>query len=809
MIFQGFGRLLCTTAAVAAFTMASAAQAAVPAQVAVEGLLFNSSGSPAPDGTYSVTFRVYETETAATALWTEANAVLGVKNGQFSWSLGSKVPIDAAAAAKAAWFGLTIDKDPELPRRPIQSTFFALHAGTAHALECSGCIASTALDTKVLSGFAKTSDLSAVGKSGQYKDLLGAPDLAGYAKTGDLSAYAKTADLSSYAKAVDLADYVKASSLAKVAGTGQYGDLAGLPVLPKLGTSCGTGLVVKGLKSDGSLECVAGGDQNLSNAFTNKLNNVYTNDVPIAIPNAKPQGTSLSVVVPDIGLVEGVSAEVDVVNSDISKLKLTLLDPTGTSHLLYNGGMTGTALKTTFPSPTPMAAGNLDGWIGKSPKGDWHLMATDLSPSGSGDDGFINRFSIKFKYAATGKLAAVPQLTDVDGHVYGRIGSVTKDNLGDGQSLTFQANGPAVVAQAWFYDTNAKAWVQANSGQSAAGSCTDCGTAADGVFNPQSNTTLSTNKKYQFSQFIIPKGVTVTVTGSAALEVKATQKVQIDGSLLLNGATAIDASPSANGCGVSGSSQPGAAGPGGWVGGYSTYSVWTSVGGEGPGGGAGAGNGNGYGNGGGGGGGGHAAKGGDGASGGSSSSQGPGGSGGGSYASLTNNALQGGSGGGGGGYGSAYNSAGAGGGGGGGAVKIEAPSIIVTGTISAKGGAGGSQIGGCDGGAGGGGSGGSIWLRGAKVDLSGATVVATGGAGGSIATSAGSDGGVGGAGATGRIRIDAAASVSGTTDPSFSKGEATGFSLPLNLSIDQPQPGLVRLTNQSGGAQKVMLVVTY
>ena len=789
-------------AAALALTVAStgAAYAMVPAQVAVEGFLQNAAGSAAPDGTYSLTFRVYESETTATALWTEANAIVGVKNGQFSWALGSKTPLDAPTVAKAAWFGLTVEKDPELPRKLLQSTFFALRAGMAAGLECTGCVSASALNPAVLTGYAKAADLAAVGKSGQYKDLIGAPDLA---------AYAKTADLSSYAKATELADYVKAASLAKIAGTGKYADLADAPVLPKLGASCGTGLVVKGLKADGSLECVSGGDQALSSSFTTKLNNVFTNDVPIAIPNAKPQGTSLSVIVPDIGLVEGVSVEVDVANSDISKVKLTLLDPAGTTHQLYNFGMTGTVLKTTFPSPTPLAVGNLDGWIGKSPKGDWHLMAADLSPSGSGDDGFINRFSLKFKYAAKDKLAAVPQLTDVDGQVYGRIGSVTKDNLGDGQTMTFQANGPAVVAQAWFYDTSAKSWVQANSGQSAAGSCTNCGTGADGVFNPQSNTTLATNKKYQFTQFIIPKGVTVTVTGSAALEIKATTKVQIDGTLLLNGATAPDPSPGNLGCGAAGNSQPGAAGPGGWAGGYSTYSVWTSVGGEGPGGGAGAGNGNGYGNGGGGGGAGHAAKGGDGTIGGSSSSQGPGGAGGNSYASLTNNALEGGSGGGGGGYGSAYNSAGSGGGGGGGAVKIEAPSILVTGTLSANGGAGGSQQGGCDGGAGGGGAGGAIWLRGAKVDLTGATVVAKGGSGGTVASSAGSDGGVGGAGATGRVRIDAAASVAGTTDPGFTKGEATGFSLPLNLSIDQPKPGLVRLTNQSGGAQKVMLVVTY
>ena len=782
---------------------------AVPAQVPVEGVMLSSSGAAVPDGTYNVTFNFYETVSAATPAWSESGAVIAVKNGQFTWVLGSKAPIDAATAAKAKWFGLAVEKDPELPRTAILSAFNALRAGVAESIECSGCISAAAIAPAALASYAKTADLAAVAKSGQFKDLIGGPDLSGYAKTSDLSAYAKASDLSSYAKTSDLADYVKASSLAKVAGTGQYADLAGLPVLAKVGTACGSGLVVKGLKVDGSLECAAGGDAVLAGAFTNKLNDNYVNDTVTPIPDAKPQGTSVSVIVPDIGAVESVSVGVDVANSDISKLKLQLLDPAGTTHLLYNGGKTGTALKTLFPTDTPLAVGNLDAWINKSPKGTWHLIAIDTAGAGTGNDGTINSFSVKFKYAATGKLAAVPQLTDVDGRPYGRIGSVAKDALGDGQSLTFQANSPAVVAQAWFFDTVAKTWVQANSGQSA-GSCAECGTGADGVFNPQSNTTLATNKKYQFTQFIIPKGVTVTVTGSAALEIKVTQKVQIDGTLLLDGATPASVSPGTNGCSPStGSSPAGTAGPGGFIGGYSTYGTWTSVGGDGPGGGAGAGNGSGYGNGGGGGGAGHAASGTNGALAGATSSQGPGGSGGSAYAGITGGSLQGGSGGGGGGYGSAYNSAGSGGGGGGGAVKIEAPIVVVTGTISAKGGNGGSQVGGCDGGGGGGGAGGAIWLRGAKVDLSGATVVATGGSGGTVDSGAASDGGAGGAGSTGRVRIDSAGSIAGSTDPAFSKGEATGMSLPLNLSIDQPQPGLVRLTNQSGGAQKVMLVVTY
>jgi hypothetical protein len=396
----------------------------------------------------------------------------------------------------------------------------------------------------------------------------------------------------------------------------------------------------------------------------------------------------------------------------------------------------------------------------------------------------------------------------------GRIATLANDNLADKAAMTLDTGSGslAVLAQAWFYDGVAKSWLQANSSAAGAATCNDCGSGVDGVYNPQSNTTLATTKKYQFTDFIIPKGVTVTVTGTAALEIKASKKVQIDGVLLLDGGNAVDTTPGSNGCSPNtGASGAGAAGPGGWAGASTIYGNNSAANGAGPGGGTGAGNGIGYGNGGGGGGAGHATSGSAGALAGPTSSQQPGGAGGGTYISIDTGLLQGGSGGGAGGYGSAYNSGGAGGGGGGGAVKIEAPIITVSGSISAKGGKGGAMLGGCDGGAGGGGSGGAIWLRGASVQLTGATITAVGGAGGAMDTPAGSDGGVGGAGGNGRVRIDCPGTVAGTTTPAFTTGSTTGITLPsVNaFSLEQPQPGVVRLTNLSGQPQKVQLVVGY
>ena len=86
-----------------------------------------------------------------------------------------------------------------------------------------------------------------------------------------------------------------------------------------------------------------------------------------------------------------------------------------------------------------------------------------------------------------------------------------------------------------------------------------------------------------------------------------------------------------------------------------------------------------------------------------------------------------------------------------------------------------------------------------------------GGAGGPIDLPSGSDGGAGGAGANGRVRVDCPGPVAGATTPTFTKGDASGLTLPTTntFSLDQPSPGVVRLTNLTGGTQKVQLVVTY
>jgi hypothetical protein len=297
--------------------------------------------------------------------------------------------------------------------------------------------------------------------------------------------------------------------------------------------------------------------------------------------------------------------------------------------------------------------------------------------------------------------------------------------------------------------------------------CATCGNGIDGDYIAASNTTLPA-KAYNFKNFIINAGVTVTITGnSEPLAIRASGKVEIKGALVLNGGAGSDVTNNANGC-LGGQSTPGQSYAFGSIGGYGVYSDPNAVyAGQGAGGGKpGIYNWNGTGCGSGGGGGGHS---------GNGVSVSGGGAGGVAYATIDQDKLIGGSGGGAGGYGSAYNATGAGGGGGGGAVRIDSPDVVISGTISALGGQGGGQYSDCDGGAGGGGAGGSIWVRGNSVNVTGGTLVATGGAAGVLQNSA-NCGTAGAAGAAGRVRIDANNLVStGSTAPTYSTGSKDGL----------------------------------
>jgi subtilisin-like proprotein convertase family protein len=446
------------------------AVAAVPATVGVEGALYSSGGGPAADGTYALTFSLYKDAVAPASVWSES-AQVTVKGGLFTHVLGASKVLDAATlngAGASPFLGVKVDPDPEMPRKPVQSQLYALRAGS---LDCSGCIGATQLDPTVLAPYAKSTSLSKAATSGNYSDLLGSPDLSVYAKLATLAKVASSGSYADLAGLPDLSVYAKVGNLANVAISGAYADLSGAPtVTVAFGSQCGTGFVVKGIKTDGSLLCIAAVDPSalppdgLNEISNGLLTNQFTDTVAglanVAIPDNNPVGASSPLVFPDLGVAQSIAVAVDITNSDLTKVKVSVFDPNNVEYVLFNGGAAGSSIKTSYPDKTKTVSGDLTSWIGKNPQGNWYLKVVDTGFLNNAKDGAINAWGITIgtlsskkiqikgnvsadgNFVVAGTLASAGDLTVAGGPVLSNFKYVPINN-------DFRNNSSSVTAGTW------------------------------------------------------------------------------------------------------------------------------------------------------------------------------------------------------------------------------------------------------------------------------------------------------------------------------------------------------------------------
>ncbi len=108
------------------------ARADVPGLINYQGKLFQPSGAPIPDGTYAVTFSIYDAAIGGTALWTESYSALPVKGSMFHALLGSVNPINPSVfSGGERYLGVKVGTDAELaPRQRIASVPYAQVAET-------------------------------------------------------------------------------------------------------------------------------------------------------------------------------------------------------------------------------------------------------------------------------------------------------------------------------------------------------------------------------------------------------------------------------------------------------------------------------------------------------------------------------------------------------------------------------------------------------------------------------------------------------------------------------------------------------
>jgi hypothetical protein len=116
-----------TVLLLALFSLLTNAQ--IPRVLSYQGILTDSIGNPKPDGSYMITFRLYELNEGGSEIWSEQKT-LQVKRGLFSTTLGDRDAFgDDVKFERAYWLGLQVESEPELsPRIPLTAVGYSLNS---------------------------------------------------------------------------------------------------------------------------------------------------------------------------------------------------------------------------------------------------------------------------------------------------------------------------------------------------------------------------------------------------------------------------------------------------------------------------------------------------------------------------------------------------------------------------------------------------------------------------------------------------------------------------------------------------------
>jgi hypothetical protein len=134
-----------------------AASGGIPPVISYQGKLTQPSKAPVADGAYSIQFAIYDVPTGGTALWSETNPSVQVKDGLFSVLLGSVVNLPANIFdSPDRYLGVKVGTDAEMtPRQQIASVPFAYRAAAAGTVD-DGSVSAEKLATSAITlGYAQ------------------------------------------------------------------------------------------------------------------------------------------------------------------------------------------------------------------------------------------------------------------------------------------------------------------------------------------------------------------------------------------------------------------------------------------------------------------------------------------------------------------------------------------------------------------------------------------------------------------------------------------------------------------------------
>ncbi len=123
------------------FLLTLAGNAFGQAAISMQGTIRNSSGAAVSDGTYSLTFKLYTSESGGSPVWTETQDNIKVVGGVYSAILGEVNPLNAAFNVPY-YVGMSVDGGAELnPRFRLTSAPYALSLiGQGNTFPSSGTV---------------------------------------------------------------------------------------------------------------------------------------------------------------------------------------------------------------------------------------------------------------------------------------------------------------------------------------------------------------------------------------------------------------------------------------------------------------------------------------------------------------------------------------------------------------------------------------------------------------------------------------------------------------------------------------------
>ena len=106
----------------------STASADIPSTLSYQGVLTDSGGAVVPDGSYELTFRIYDVASGGTPLWAETISNVQVNGGIFNVILGQSEKLDLDFDVQY-WLGVSVNGGAELaPRMSLSASPYSLNA---------------------------------------------------------------------------------------------------------------------------------------------------------------------------------------------------------------------------------------------------------------------------------------------------------------------------------------------------------------------------------------------------------------------------------------------------------------------------------------------------------------------------------------------------------------------------------------------------------------------------------------------------------------------------------------------------------